>query len=166
MLKKAAIASILLLAICAVILLSLGVFSPQGDSICERMKDVAEDGRKISYMKNWAATKLHEKEVLDKLGWNGVVRLLDDPDSASMLNIDWYYIGINKSYSFVQIHRVYKDRDDFLNPSNIKSIAFGEGRSMILVKLNNSEGFYLDWPKEEKDKLININKEVAVYCGS
>lgn len=165
MLKKAVIASVLFLSICAVIFVFTGTLNSQGDSTCERIKGVAEDDEKISYMKNWANTKLSEEKVLNKLGWNGVVRLLDDPGVANLLAIDWHYLEINKNYSFVQVYRLYKDRDNFLNPKNIKSIAFGEGRTMILVKLNNSEDFYLDWPKGEKDKLININKEVAVYCG-
>ena len=129
---------------------------------CAAVESVAKDAKKIAYLKRWVSENIADKDFLKLMGWLGTVRSIDNPEMMNRLNIDWDYLGIESRRSSVTLNREYADRDQFLDPQNIKSISFGEGRSFIIIRTNESEHLGLSDDALKRMRLMAPN--VYVFC--
>lgn len=155
----------------AVVLFGIGIFGytviykvfQYSDNQCERMYEIAKNKEKIDYIDNWMMTRLNNS-VLYTMGHNGTIRLIDEPDSNTLLEIDWSYLGINKHYAFVRVNRSLEERANYMDVNNIKSITIGEGRFSVTIQAKNSSDFGLDVGNKLNTSMKQISDRVVVDC--
>ena len=131
---------------------------------CDNLYELAQNNEKLNYMRNWIGKNLQGAELLGEFGYSGNISSLDNPTYFQKLKIDWEYLGLKQENASVHIYRESKDQDDLLNPKNILSVSFGQGRDSIILKINDSDNFGFPDNKVFHNKLKYIDNKVAVRC--
>ncbi|WKD51031.1 hypothetical protein [Microbulbifer spongiae] len=100
------------------------------------------------------------------MGWSGRSSAQENSEKFSKLELDLDFLGIDPKYAWIQLNRLVKDRDNYLDSKTIKSVSFGEGRNSIIIKIGKSSEYGIDDIDSIKEKLLQINSKISVLCRS
>ena len=140
-----------------------GSMNAHADS-CEKLKGIAKNQEKISYLKKWIGKKISEEDFLLHMGRLGLSNALDAPSHFDKLKLDTDFLGINKLYAFVLLNRSVEQSARYMEKSTIESVSIGEGRNSIVIILNDSGNSGIEGIDNIQDKLQTIHKDVMVIC--
>ncbi|MDP5211241.1 hypothetical protein [Microbulbifer sp. 2205BS26-8] len=141
-------------------------FSSTKKEYCNNLKAIAIDNNKIEYLETWANKKISNKKFLSSMGWSGRSSAQENSEKFSKLELDLDFLGIDPKYAWIQLNRLVKDRDNYLDSKTIKSVSFGEGRNSIIIKIGKSSEYGIDDIDSIKEKLLQINSKISVLCRS
>ena len=156
---------VLIISCLAVLLIfTFGLSKSNYQDSCKRLESIAQDVEKIEYLDKWISTNLSNINFLEYMGKGGLKSMLDNSGSFSLIELDWGYLGIDKQYASLRLNRNFEDIENYLDASTIKSISFGEGRSHIIIKINDSEEFGIEGMDEVKAYMRSFRDDVFVRC--
>lgn len=131
---------------------------------CAGVTAIASDAQKMRYVKSWIASRTSDQEFMNEIRRNRFA----EPGDARLkeyIGLDWAYLGLNPEFASLAFNVKNAGKHDF-DATEIGSVSIGQGRSMIIIRMNNSEDFGLLWPAEELSRLRPVADEVFVYCGA
>lgn len=131
---------------------------------CEDLRNVAESESKVLYLTEWINKKLENPKFLEMMGWLGSKSMLENPAQMQRLQIDWAYLGLDLRYSSIELVREFGDRDNYLDPSTVRSFRLGMGRNSIFIVLNDSGDIEAEVLPDLMSNLSRISEDVFLYC--
>ena len=126
---------------------------------------MAGDEESVAYLYDWVNQNLEDKDLLKTMGYSGRIDSSRVGErSFRSLGINWSKLGINAHYASVSVIRYEVDRDDFMNPDNIKAIRFGEGRNSLILKLDPTFRTESLGGGTNRSEVQVVNDKASVYC--
>jgi len=136
-----------------------------GGKRCGKLVDLAKDDKKIRYIESWIIENINNTNLLKELGYGGVIYSEGNPDFSNLLGLDWGFIGIDEEFASISFNRETNERNDFLISTNIKSVSIGDGRSSLIVKVNDSKQLGIPGMEKYTESLIEISDQISVFCS-
>lgn len=136
------------------------------DTPCGRLVETAGDAEKMAYLGEWAEAATRRNAVMEYLGPQGQRSAADDPGLLSRIDPDWTYLGIDPQQAVFGVIRLPGDRQDYLNPETIRSIAIGTDENLLVLKINGSDVFGMedDESYRKDDAYAPVTETAGVYC--
>jgi len=133
------------------------------DDTCAGVTRIAGDAQKMKYVKSWIASRTADQEFINEIRASRFFQR-GDPRLQQM-DLDWAYLGLTPEFVSLAFN-VKSASDPEFEATKIESVSIGQGRSTIIIRLNESEDFGLLWPAEELSKIKPVADDVFVYCGA
>ena len=136
------------------------------DTPCGKLVNTAGDEAKMAYLGEWAEAAIRRKPVLEYLGPQGKRSAEDGSGFFSRIDPDWDYLGIDPDTAVFGVTRLPGDRQDYLNPDNIRSIEIGSAENLLVLKVNGSDvfGMEADDSYRKDDAYAPVSETAGVYC--
>jgi hypothetical protein len=131
---------------------------------CAGLTAIASDAQKMKYVEAWIYSRTTDHKFMNELRRNRFFAP-GDGRMQEYVDLDWTYLGLNPKLVSLAFNVKNAGARDFA-ATQIGSVSIGQGRSMILIRLNDSRDFGLLWPVEDLSRIEPIADQVFVYCGT
>ena len=149
--------------VCTVIIIVniISIYQVNAGVHCRDVTVIARDVDRVNYLKNWITESLSNPKFLEIERKNRLSRHADPTrEEFAQINFDLDYLGMDLSGAGIDLHRDLNA--DYLDPTNIKSVSFSQGRDSIVIRVNGSKA--LGVCIGEGRKRIDITDDVTVLC--
>lgn len=141
----------------------IGCSDPSAES-CAKIESIASDPEKIAYLKSWIEERMSQEEFLRHMGSLGRVNAIDDRAHFLELGLDLDLLGIDASHGFVRLHGKANTGAAYMQKSNITSFSIGEGRSGVLILLDDEDVMGRLEAGGDHDGLRSFADDIFVFC--
>ncbi len=141
------------------VLFGCGPLSADGE-VCRAITAIASDPKKMQYVKAWAASRLSEKDFVERLRTRNS---FESNDERNYGGLDWQRIGIEEGLASVEFNLGLGDAGGW-DVNQIHSVSIRRGRSMIVIRLGSANNLGLYWTPERLAELKSVGQDVFVYC--
>ena len=162
--RREGAALIVCAAMALVVVVTLSVLQMQGAhaATCDRLAAIAEDPQKMRYVRDWVASRTTDARFMEAVRESSSFAR-GDPRTWQYIDLDWGYLGFAPKVAWLEFNIKAADVRG-VDTATIQSVTLNQERSSIIIKLDATDEFELEWLPEEMKKVRSVAKGVFVYC--
>jgi len=137
------------------------IYPIASDVGCWKAKLIARNDDKTDYLRNWIKESLSNPDFLELEKTNPIRRDFSPTrEEFAAVNFDIEYLGMDLSGAGIVLNRDFNP--NYMDPTNITSVSFTQGRKSIVIKVDGSKEYGV-WIGENR-KRTDISDDVMVLC--
>lgn len=130
------------------------------DETCNRLASIGGDPQRIQYVRNWVAERTGDAEFME-----AVRRFRSfehtNPILRAYIDLDWDYLGLPPNLAWIEFNMKSTETRN-VDARGIGSVSLHEGRSSIIIQLNDASDLGLGWPADAMSRLQDVGN--GAFC--